>query len=68
MADPVSDQEKLDELNAALGIISVKHGENQTVYQADTSKVRAELQQRIRVAGGVRRTRVRYITQASKGF
>jgi hypothetical protein len=69
MADPVSDdQEKLDELNAAMGIVSVKHGENQTVFVSDTAKMRGELQRRIRKTNGVTRTRVRYNTQTSKGF
>lgn len=68
MADPVTDADKLAELEAAMGIVSVKHGENQTTFQADTSKVRGELQRRIRKAAGVTRTRVRYNVQTSKGY
>lgn len=68
MADPVTDAAKLAELEAAMGIVSVKHGENQTTFVADTSPVRGELQRRIRKAAGVTRTRVRYNTQASKGY
>lgn len=68
MADPVTDAAKLAELEAAMGIVSVKHGENQTTFQADTSKVRGQLKRRIRQAGGVTRTRVRYLTQPSKGY
>lgn len=68
MADPVRDAAKLAELEDALGIISTKHNEDQTVYVADTRLVRAELAARIRVAGGVKRTRVRYNTQTSKGY
>lgn len=68
MADPVADAAKLAELEEALGIISVKHGETQTVFQADTSKARAELRRRIDKEAGVKRTRVRYVTQTSKGY
>lgn len=68
MADPIVDGAKLAELEAAMGIVSVKHGENQTTFQADTSKVRGELQRRIRRASGISRTRVRYNTQPSKGY
>lgn len=68
MANPVDDQAKLDELNAALGVVSVKHGDDQTVFVSDTAQIRGELQRRIRVAGGVKRTRVRYNTQTSKGY
>jgi hypothetical protein len=68
MADSITDAQKLAELEAAMGIISVKHGENQTVFVADTSKVRGELQRRIRRIDGVTRTRVRYNVQTSKGY
>lgn len=68
MANPVIDAAKLAELEAAMGVVSVKHGENQTTFVADTSTIRGELQRRIRKAGGVTRTRVRYNTQTSKGY
>lgn len=68
MANSIRDQAKLDELETALGIAEVRHGDNRTVFVQDTSKMRAELRRRLRQAEGVRRTRVRYLMQSSKGY
>ncbi len=70
--DAATIQTRIDAAEAALatGVLSVRHGDTSTTFRSESEieKLIARLRKQLASLQGKTNTRVKYITQASKGF